>query len=310
MPSLRRGKKSSDAQPELDLGSGFSEGRNRSRRIIFVGVILALAAGGASFYLIQRAQQQTVPTVIPKVNVVVAARTIAARKPIEPADVIVREVPADATNAQGVFTAPAEVIGRVSGVTILQGQLVTSNLFTFSAAGAVAILGPEETVGPDSPDWRAVSVEVPDDRAVGGILTVGSHVDMFVTATVIVPQTLLDSGVFYQDKSTKVTYQDVPILTRTGSLYVIKVTEQVAEEVAHLQASGTASFSMALRPEIDTRLVDASKLGATTNDIIERYGLPIPQVYPAASGPVPSPRIVGTPTPMPTPASPAPSSSP
>ena len=61
---------------------------------------------------------------------------------------------------------------------------------------------------------------------------------------------------------------------------MIKVTDQVAEEIAHLQASGNAQFSLALRPDVDNRAVDAAKLGATTNIIIQRYGLPVPQVYP------------------------------
>ena len=79
---------------------------------------------------------------------------------------------------------------------------------------------------------------------------------------------------------------------------MIKVTEPVAEEIAQLMASGTASFSMALRPDADTRLVDVSQLGETTNLIIERYGLPIPQTYPAGKGVTTGP----APTPFPTPA--------
>ena len=61
------------------------------------------------------------------------------------------------------------------------------------------------------------------------------------------------------------------ILSKAGTFYVVKVTEQVAEEIAHLQASGNSSFSFALRPDTDNRAVDATKLGATTNIIIQRY---------------------------------------
>jgi hypothetical protein len=39
-------------------------------------------------------------------------------------------------------------------------------------------------------------------------------------------------------------------------------------------------FSIALRPEGDDRSVDTSKLGQTTNRIIQQYELPIPEVYP------------------------------
>ena len=44
------------------------------------------------------------------------------------------------------------------------------------------------------------------------------------------------------------------------------------------------SFSFALRPEQDVRQIDASKLGSTTNLIITRYALPVPEVYPAGGG--------------------------
>ena len=122
---------------------------------------------------------------------------------------------------------------------------------------------------------------------------------MFVTASVIVPQPVLTAGKYYNDKTTKVTYQNVPILAKTSTLYVIKVTEQVAEEIAHMQASGTAQFSLALRPDVDTRVVDASGLGETTNLIIQRYGLPVPEVFPQNGQAVPAGPVPGSPTPAP-----------
>ena len=141
---------------------------------------------------------------------------------------------------------------------------------------------------------------VPDDRAVGGLLTANQTVDVFVTASVNV---LTDSEVglgeegYYSDKSTKISYQDLVILAKSGTFYVLKVPIDIAEEISHLQASGTASFSLALRPDVDTRLVDASSLGTTTNRVIIRYGLPIPVVFPPVSGPVPTPAPTPTPAP-------------
>jgi len=299
MPLIRGKPKT--ANPDFDLG-GSSDSQKRGRKIVVAGVVLAVCAGVGSFVVIQRAQDQATSVSVPKVSVVVATHVIPARQPIAAGDLVVRLVPADPTNAQGVLSTPDQAIGRVSAIAILPGQLITSNLFTFSAdAGGVAILSPEETVGPDSPDWRAVSIAVPDDRAVGGMLTAGEHVDVYLTTSVLVPQAILTAGQFYGDKSTKVTYQDVQILSKAGAMYVIKVTAQTGEEIAQLQASGSAQFSLALRPDVDTRLIDAANLGETTNTIIERYGLRIPQVFPPANGPVPSQPPVGTPTPAPTP---------
>jgi Flp pilus assembly protein CpaB len=279
------------------------EYRDTSRRakvIIVLGIVLALGAGGAAFYLINQAQQQAGQAGLPKVSVVVAAQTIAARKPIEPTDVEVRLVPIDPTNAQGIVSTPDRVIGRVPAVTILQGQLITTNLLASSSTGGqFSILGPADTITPDSVPWRAISITVTDDRAVGGLLEPNQTVDVFVTATANVPQSVLDAGRYYTDKTTKITYQDILILAKAGQFYILKATLPVAEEIAHLQASGNASFSLALRPDQDVRIVDASGLGATTNMLIRRYGLPIPEVFPPANGPIPTAQPTTKPTPRP-----------
>ena len=278
----------------------------RGKVIIVLGIILALAAGGAAFFLISQAQQNAGKQGLPKVPVVVAIQPIAARKPIEATDVEVRQVPIDPTNAEGIVSTTDKVIGRVPAVTILQGQLITTNLLASTATGGqFSILGPADSISPDSEAWRAISVTVPDDRAVGGLLQPNQTVDVFVTATALVPQSLQDLGRYYTDKTTKITYQDMPILAKAGSFYILKATLPIAEEIAHLQASGTATFSLALRPDEDVRIVDATGLGATTNMLIRRYGLPIPEVFPPGTGPIPTAQPTAKPSVAPS-ASPSP----
>ena len=285
----------------------YKDPSRRGRWIVVIGVALAIVAGGAAFFLINQAQQEAGQAGLQKVAVVVAAQTIPARKIIEATDVTVREIPIDQTNEQGIASTPDKVIGRVPAVAILQGQMVLTNLLASSTEGGqFTVLGPEESVGPDSPEWRAVSMTVPDDRAVGGLLTPNQTVDVFVTAAVNVltdSQNGIGKEGYYTDKSTKLSYQDMLILAKSGTYYILKAPLDVAEEISHLQASGAASFSLALRPDTDTRLVDASALGTTTNRVIIRYGLPIPVAFPPVSGPVP----VAKPTPTP---SPSPSGSP
>src|SRR5262245_18570154 len=195
---LRRKRNEKAITPETAVGPSAAETRTRSRKLIVAGVILAVCAAVGSFVYLTRAQQAAVGAGVPRISVVVAAKTIAARQPVEAGDLVIRDVPADCTNAQGTFTSPDQVVGRTAGVTILQGQLVTSNLFTISAGtAAVAILEPGESLTPDSPNWRAVSIAVPDDRAVGGVLDAGEHVDIFVTTTILVPQPVINQGQFY-----------------------------------------------------------------------------------------------------------------
>jgi len=268
----------------------YKDPSKKGRWIVLLGIVLAVAAGGAAFYLINNAQQQAGQSGLKTTTAVVAVRPIPARKPIEAEDIAVRsDIPLDGTNAEGVVARAEDVVGRILAVDVKIGQLVTTNLLASTTAGAqFSILRPDETVAPESEAWRAVSVSVTDDRAVGGMLGPGMIVDVFLTASVNVPQSVLDEGQFYTDRSTKISYQNMEILSRQGTFYIVKATLPVAEEISHLQAAGNAQFSMVLRPDADTRTLDLSALGATTNRIIERYGLPIPESYPAGTGPIAS----------------------
>jgi Flp pilus assembly protein CpaB len=281
----------------------------RGKVFIVLGLILALSTGAVAFFLVNQARQQAGQAGLITVPVVVAGRQIPARHPIEADDVVLREVPVDATNEQGVFTDPQAVIGLVPTVTILVGQPIYANLLASQSAGSeFSILQPGETIGPDTPAWRAVSITVPDDRAVGGLVHAGSIVDVFLTAPITVPEPLASQGIYTSERSTKITYQNVEILQRTVSFYVLRVSLPVAEEISHLQATGSTQFSLALRPTQDNRMIDVSGLGETTTQIIEHYGLPIPKVYPG-TGPLP-PAPSPSPSPSAPPASPGPSASP
>jgi hypothetical protein len=189
---------------------------------------------------------------------------------------------------------------------------VTQNLLASSQAGdEFSILGPNESIGPDSEAWRAVSITVADDLAVGGVIKAGQTVDVFVTTVVTVPPDIAAGGRFMTDRSTKIVYQNLLILARKDQFYIVKAPIAIAEELAHLQAIGTATMSMVLRPDSDQRPVDATALGETTNRIIQKYGLPIPETYPRGNVPVATLPPVPAPTPFPSaPANPSPSAAP
>jgi Flp pilus assembly protein CpaB len=283
----------------------YKDSNRRGKFVIIVGVVLAVVAGAASFYLISQARNDG-PGEAVLVPVVVAAQAIPARAPIAPGAVVVRQVPLDEATQVGIVTDPAKIVGKVLAVPVAIGQPIYLNMVA-SASGqsGFTILGPDETVSPESPAWRAISLSIPDDRAVAGLLATGQSIDIFMTATMTVPLTTEPVGVYYSDVVTKITYQDMVILSRVGSQYILKAPLPVAEEILHMMAAGTVSFSAALRPDQDVRFLDVSELGATTNRILEKYGLPFPAVYPAPSATIPpQPPLVfptAPPTPAPTP---------
>jgi Flp pilus assembly protein CpaB len=288
----------------------YKDTSRRGKVVIIVGVVLAIAAGGAAFYLIQQAQQTAGRGEATLVDVVVAAQNIPARTPIQPGAVEKHKVPLDASTQVGIVTDPATLTGKVLAISVALGQPIYSNMLADSTGKTgFSILDPNETVAPDSEAWRAISITIPDERAVAGLLAPGNSIDIFMTATMPAPPADPENpGLYYADMVTKITYQDVVILGRAGTPYIIKASLAVAEEINHLLAAGTVSFSAALRPDRDVRYVDVSKLGATTNRILQKYGLPFPQVYPAPGATIKPQGPVATPTPPPTPppATPAP----
>lgn len=283
----------------------FQDDRRRGRIVMGLGLLLAIIAGGAAYYAVSQAQLQGGQAALQRVPAVVATTLIPARQAITEEQVEVRQIPLDDTNLNGVATDVSQVIGRIPAVSILQGQMVTTNMLASSAENSqFSILGPGETVAPDSEHWRAVAITVPDDLAVGGLLAAGQTVDVFVSTMVTVPPEVIATGEFYSDRATKITYQNMVILARREAFYVLKANLAVAEEIVHLQASGTALFSLALRPAIDQRVADAEGLGETTNRIIATYGLPIPEPIsgsgPGGGRPLPTPRPSPAPSPTPT----------
>ncbi len=294
-----------EAAPRMEI-----EYRDTSRRgklIVAIGLVLALVAGGGAYIVISQAQQEAGQAGLQTAAVVVAAREIPDRKVLDAEDLEVRQLPMNDTTAQGVYAEPSKLIGLMTGTIILKGQPVYANMLAGQTPGAMfSILGPTETVSPDSPAWRAVSITVPDDRGVGGLLEAGATVDVFVTSTMLLPEDVAAEGTYFSDKSTKIVYQDMLILAKTPTAYVLKASIPVAEEISHLQASGAAAFSFVLRPPQDLRQVDTSKLGTTTTKIVARYGLPLPEWYGPGRAPAPSPFPPPAPSTSP-PASPSPS---
>src|ERR1700741_910944 len=110
------------------MDTEFRDDRRRGRIIIVLGVILAVVAGGAAFYLVNQANQQAGQQELQRVWADDALRAIPGRQAVVAEDVELRQVPLDPSNQNGIVTDPQQLVGRIPAVTILQGQLVTQNM--------------------------------------------------------------------------------------------------------------------------------------------------------------------------------------
>ena len=297
-------------------------GRRRRLLLIGLGLALALAAGYGAFKLASNGNNA--PAVF-KEPVLVASHDIAARTTLTADDVTMRDVPIDEILDESYREADL-VVGRVTSVPIYADQQMTPNLFATSAADAeFSILGPDETIAPDSTFWRAVAVNVPPERAVNGQIQDGQHVDLFISVDFQI--VALDPEGNYQTvdtatqdglmsgKSTKITIQDLTVLKADAdaNMYILKVDLHQAEQIYHVVQVAPDSFSLALRPDEDTRADDPTGYGTTTDRLIMTYVFPVPQLVDLTqllSGqPLPSP-VVPQPSPSGGPVAPSPSPSP
>lgn len=302
--------------------------RRRRRTVVILGLVLAILAAIAVYWLVTRPGGGG-PGPTTQKTIVVAAVDIEAQAVIEPSDVRITTV-TDSAALSLAATSPTQVVGQVAFIRITAGSPILAGMYGQGSGAGLAIIPEGEELTPDSPPWRAVSVEIPEDRAVGGLVRNGDHVDLFATVEIqIFDETgtstdvaLLPEG-FFTGFTTKVTWMNLEVLNSDpdNNLYVLRVDQHQAEEIAHVQGSGGEnSFTISLRAQADARDLDRSGYGETTNRILEQYNYPIPQIinvdtYPQPS-PQPPPFVPGggpapsSPTPVegtPAPASPSPS---
>jgi Flp pilus assembly protein CpaB len=284
----------------------FKDSSRRRTLVLVVGVLLAIAAGAAAFMLSSQGSGESDDVLIPTKDVVVAAEALPARIGISATQVQLKPVAIDLSN-ESAFSDVNEVVGRIPAIGILANQIITPNMFVSdTGAGSVPILKPNETVAPDSPILRAVSITVPSDRAVGGLIGAGQRVDLIATfpmavtlpvdpvtgataATAIDPETG-EPVTYVSGNSTKLMWADTEILVRNQEtapdVYILRVDLQMAEEVAHAQNQG-AQFTMVLRPPTDTRDIDRSSYGETDDTLLTRYNFRVPEFIDGAAYPQP-----------------------
>lgn len=234
--------------------------KQRARIFTILGVILALAAGGGTYFYASQAQTAA-PPVEEKTDVVVATRDLLPRQAVQASDVTIQKFPVSIAPPTAAKKAD-EVVGKVLVSPVSRGEPLTPIRWTVAQGqAAFTVLPPGTELKPDSPHYRALSITVPDANAVGGNIVPGDIVDIIATVS-------LDPNKFFTptpptppdpnrvvDFQTKTIFEGVPILAKTATTYTIRVSDLVtAEKFYYLQSAG-AQLAMVLRDAKDERVV-------------------------------------------------------
>lgn len=140
---------------------------------ILAGVVLALVAGGVSFYTVLRAGARAVPQTQPepKSQVLVALRAIPLRGIVDAADVTVRTVPTDIAPANALRD-PEDAIGKMVAVPLAADEVVlASDLISPTLTGPNYALTMDET-------RVAMAIPVDDIMSRNNLLKPGDHIDI------------------------------------------------------------------------------------------------------------------------------------
>lgn len=252
--------------------------RRRARLILIVGVALAMVAGVGTFVYASGAKSD-LPVAVPTVAVLVAAREIPAKTTLTAADVKLQEFNLDAKPAAAMSDA-GEALGKITVQSISVGEPILPSKFSDPRLPAFVVM-PASFIGPDgapvanSPNFRAMSITVADQNAVGGTVAVGDVVDLVFTLqfdpTLRLQQPSPEQGV---DFSAKIILERLPILARLANVYTIRVDALTAERLAYLQSSG-GQLAFLLRAPKDERA--SGSTGATFEDIYENFNIKVPE---------------------------------
>jgi len=251
--------------------------RRRARLVLIVGLLIAVLAGAGTFVLSSGSKSEA-PAPVPTTDVLVASHDIPSRTALAAADLKVVKYPTDIAPV-AALSKPADVIGKIVQVPISAGEPILPTKFAAAGAATFTVFPPNaqpvagQPIAAGTPDYRAMSITVPDANAAGGSIQVGDIVDILFTFQ-------FDPAKFLSgtdpnripDFSSKVVLQNVVILARLASVYTIRTDAQTAEKIAYLGSAG-GQLQMLLRAAQDQR--QAATTGATFGDIY-KFGLKVP----------------------------------
>lgn len=246
------------------------------RSLLGFGFFLAIASAVLTYYFASRAPTIDGSAAL-NTQVLVARRDIPVRTVVTADDVMVVMTTAGVVPA-GSLRDPAEAVGRVVTQAIAQNEVIHASRFTDSAATGFAIFPEGQQPSGTTPDFRAMSVQVPDNQAVGGTVRAGDRVDILFSMA-YVPVLLGIGASEVQDFAARIVAENVVVLAKDETtIYTFRVDAAQAERIAAMQASG-AQPQLLLRRGDDSRAPRAS--GAIYSSEAGRIIRAIPTVSPA-----------------------------
>jgi Flp pilus assembly protein CpaB len=252
--------------------------RRRARLVLIMGIALALIAGVGTFVYASGAKTDQ-PVAVPVTPVLVAAREIPAKTTLTAADVKLQDFNVEAKPLAGMSRAE-DAVGRITIQSISIGEPILPTKFSDPKNPAFVVIpasfiGPDGAPAPNSPNFRAMSITVPDPQAVGGVVVAGDIVDLLFTLQ-FDPTTKLKRPTPDQtsDFSAKIILERVPILAKLAATYTIRVDALTAERIAYLQSSG-GQLSFLLRAPKDERA--SGSTGTTFEGVYRTFRFVVPE---------------------------------
>jgi pilus assembly protein CpaB len=226
----------------------------------FVPLIIALIMGGVALYLttnfLNQKKASQVDNSPKRPQVVVAKRSVEAGDVLTEEDLALGEISSDAV-PDTVFKSPAELIGRVPVVPLIQGQAIVSTLLAPKGMGP----GLQATV---PIGMRAMTLEINEFTGLAGYLSPGCHVDMLQTMRSEKTGESVARTIVQNVKVTAVGFRHQEGQDAGGRSITVLVTPQQAELLQLACATGRPYMS--LRSGNDLSLVQTH--GITTSELI------------------------------------------
>jgi pilus assembly protein CpaB len=250
-------------------------------------LLLAIAFATLASYMAMGwlKRQAAVQSPKEKSTIVLVAKVAVPPTSLLRADQLKTEVWHQEKPPQGSFNSPEQVVGRVTAMYILPGDVITENKLAPKGAvpGITALL---------SPNQRAMTVKVDEASGVAGFLTPGNRVDVVV---------VVDKGDYNKDPIAKLLFQNLKVLGTGQKLenlpgdkpqivptVTLEVTPEQGERLALAAQEGR--ISLVVRGQGDEQLVET--LGAGTNMLFGNPRQAIPPAPPAAAKVAPRARTV------------------